>query len=356
MANQESTTRTLLVALVVCLVSSVFVAGAAVALKPTQAENRLLDKQRSILAIAGLGEPGMSGKEVKALFDSRITAKVVDLQSGTFSDAQDPLGYDPLKAAKDPALSDALPAAEDIASIKRRERYTTVYLVETDGKLDTLILPVRGYGLWSTLYGFLALKGDLNTVAGFGFYQHGETPVSAARSTIRNGRRCGSARPLRRPGRSCRTDHQGLGGPAIGEGDPPGRRPGRRHPDQQGCRQPAAFLARQGRFRRLPRQSAQRGGVMAAQPTIREVLFNPVFQNNPIGLQILGICSALAVTSNLKTATVMAIALTLVTGFSNLFISMIRRQIPSSIRMIVQMSDHRLAGDRRRPGAQGLCL
>lgn len=101
MANQESTTRTLLVALVVCLVSSVFVAGAAVALKPTQAENRLLDKQRSILAIAGLGEPGMSGKEVKALFDSRITAKVVDLQSGTFSDAQDPLGYDPLKAAED---------------------------------------------------------------------------------------------------------------------------------------------------------------------------------------------------------------------------------------------------------------
>lgn len=176
MANQESTTRTLLVALVVCLVSSVFVAGAAVALKPTQAENRLLDKQRSILAIAGLGEPGMSGKEVKALFDSRITAKVVDLQSGTFSDAQDRLGYDPLKAAKDPALSEALPAAEDIASIKRRERYTTVYLVETDGKLDTLILPVRGYGLWSTLYGFLALKGDLNTVAGFGFYQHGETP------------------------------------------------------------------------------------------------------------------------------------------------------------------------------------
>ncbi len=66
-----------------------------------------------------------------------------------------------------------------------------------------------------------------------------------------------------------------------------------------------------------------------AQPTIKEVLLNPVFNNNPIGLQILGICSALAVTSNLKTA--------LVTGFSNLFISMIRRQIPSSIRMIVQM-------------------
>jgi Na+-transporting NADH:ubiquinone oxidoreductase subunit D len=73
------------------------------------------------------------------------------------------------------------------------------------------------------------------------------------------------------------------------------------------------------------------------QPTIKEVLLNPIFNNNPIGLQILGICSALAVTSNLKTALVMSAALTLVTGFSNLFISMIRSQIPGSIRMIVQM-------------------
>ncbi|WP_347484373.1 NADH:ubiquinone reductase (Na(+)-transporting) subunit D [Vandammella animalimorsus] len=74
-----------------------------------------------------------------------------------------------------------------------------------------------------------------------------------------------------------------------------------------------------------------------AQPTIKQVLFDPVFKNNPIGLQILGICSALAVTSNLKTALVMSVALTLVTGFSNLFISSIRAQIPGSIRMIVQM-------------------
>ncbi|WP_374326347.1 NADH:ubiquinone reductase (Na(+)-transporting) subunit D [Azonexus sp.] len=76
---------------------------------------------------------------------------------------------------------------------------------------------------------------------------------------------------------------------------------------------------------------------MAQPATVKEVLFNPVFNNNPIALQILGICSALAVTSNLKTALVMAIALTLVTAFSNLFISLIRAQIPGSIRMIVQM-------------------
>lgn len=74
-----------------------------------------------------------------------------------------------------------------------------------------------------------------------------------------------------------------------------------------------------------------------AEPKIKDVLLGPIFNNNPIGLQILGICSALAVTSNLKTALVMSIALTLVTAFSNMFISIIRKQIPSSIRMIVQM-------------------
>ena len=176
MAKQESTVRTLTVAVLVCLVCSVFVAGAAVALKPTQVENRQLDKQRSILAIAGLGEGDMSAAAIKALYAERIKARVVDLQTGTFSETEDAASFDPLKAAKDPALSDALAGPQDIASIKRRERLSTVYMVETDGQLDTLILPVRGYGLWSTLYGFIAIKGDLNTVVGFGFYQHGETP------------------------------------------------------------------------------------------------------------------------------------------------------------------------------------
>ena len=71
--------------------------------------------------------------------------------------------------------------------------------------------------------------------------------------------------------------------------------------------------------------------------TISGVLLDPIFKNNPIDLQILGICSALAVTSNLKTSLVMCIALTLVAGFSSMFISMIRSQIPSAIRMIVQV-------------------
>ena len=175
-SQKESTARTLVVALLVCLVCSVFVAGAAVALRPTQLENRQLDKQRSILAIAGLGEAGMSGNQVKALYKERIVAKLVNLETGAYSDEFDANTFDPLVAAKDPALSKALSGDEDIASIKRRERYSVVYIVEENGELDKLIIPVRGYGLWSTLYGFMAVQDDLNTVAGLGFYQHGETP------------------------------------------------------------------------------------------------------------------------------------------------------------------------------------
>ncbi len=69
----------------------------------------------------------------------------------------------------------------------------------------------------------------------------------------------------------------------------------------------------------------------------KEVLLDPMLNNNPIALQVLGVCSALAVTSNLNTAVIMCLALTSVTAFSNLFISIIRNQIPSSIRIIVQM-------------------
>jgi len=71
---------------------------------------------------------------------------------------------------------------------------------------------------------------------------------------------------------------------------------------------------------------------------IKELLFQPIFENNPIALQILGICSALAVTSSLKVTLVMCVALTVVVAFSNLFVSMVRNYAPSSIRIIIQMT------------------
>ena len=85
--------------------------------------------------------------------------------------------YDQRKAAKDPAQSQELSDEQDIAKISRRENYAVVYVVEDDaGQIEKLILPIRGYGLWSTLYVFIALDADANTIAGIGFYEHGETP------------------------------------------------------------------------------------------------------------------------------------------------------------------------------------
>lgn len=77
---------------------------------------------------------------------------------------------------------------------------------------------------------------------------------------------------------------------------------------------------------------------MALSKKVKETLFGPILENNPIALQILGVCSALAVTSSMDKTLVMCIALTLVTAMSNFFISLIRNHIPSSVRIIVQMT------------------
>jgi len=171
--TSESGRKTVLVALAVCLVCSVLVAGAAVALKPTQAANQEADRKRNIVEVAGLMAPGLS---VTQAFE-KVDVQLIELATGTPSDAFDPGVFDIVKAGKDPALSDPLTRRNDVAQIKRKPKYLPVYRVSgPDGELKTLILPVYGYGLWSTLYGFLALEGDLRTVQGLKFYQHAETP------------------------------------------------------------------------------------------------------------------------------------------------------------------------------------
>ena len=169
--NKDSVVGTLTVALLVCLVCGIVVATAAVGLRPTQEKNRLLDKQMNILQAAGLYEPGM---DVDAAFD-RIERRFVDLDSGEYVDM--PASYDQRKAAKDPQASTTLSGAEDIASIRRRPNVAEVFLSKDDnGDVKTVILPISGYGLWSTLHGFIALESDINTVTGLGFYEHAETP------------------------------------------------------------------------------------------------------------------------------------------------------------------------------------
>lgn len=174
--SKDTVSRTLIVALSVCLACAVVVSTAAVVLKPIQQINDERNRQENILAAAGLLQEGVPLEEQFA----RVQTRVVDLRTGTFTDAVDPATYDNLRAAKtaDADLStsfDDLPV-EDRAKIGRRENYATVYLVEEEGELDKIILPIRGYGLWSTLYGFIALESDASTVAGIGFYDHGETP------------------------------------------------------------------------------------------------------------------------------------------------------------------------------------
>ncbi|MCR9104773.1 MAG: Na(+)-translocating NADH-quinone reductase subunit C [Gammaproteobacteria bacterium] len=173
MSSNDGIKKTLLVAFSLCIVCSVIVSTAAVMLKPTQEVNQALDRKRNILAAAGMMDPGRTVEEQFA----QIQTRVVDLRTGRFTDDVDPAEYDQIKASKDPEMSTRLDPKEDIAKIFRREHYALVYLAEDDkGELNRVILPVHGYGLWGTLYGFIALERDANTVAGLGFYQHKETP------------------------------------------------------------------------------------------------------------------------------------------------------------------------------------
>lgn len=172
MANNDTTKKTFLVAIALCVVCSVIVSGAAVLLKDAQVANQLQDRNRNILAAAGMLQEDVPIEEQF----SRVEPRVVDLRTGTFTDEVDPESFNQRKAAKDPAQSEELSAQQDIAKVRRRENFAIVYVVMEEGEIDKVILPIHGYGLWSTLYGFMALDNDYNTVAGLGFYEHAETP------------------------------------------------------------------------------------------------------------------------------------------------------------------------------------
>lgn len=180
MSNKETVSKTVSVAFLLCLVCSILVASSVILLKPVQQTNKALNLKANILLAAGLLKPEASASEIEEAFKA-ISAKLVDLDTGEYVEPsvvgkKTVLEYDQRKSAKDPKLSDAIDAKSDIASLKRRVKYAKVYLVEKAGKIETIILPVSGYGLWSTLHGFLALQNDANTVVGFGFYEHAETP------------------------------------------------------------------------------------------------------------------------------------------------------------------------------------
>lgn len=173
---QHSTGYIVGFATIVCLVCAVFVSGAAVGLKDRQDANKLLDRQQKVLTVAGLIEEGasLSRQEITSLYDASIKARVIDLATGEPNEEIDPTTFDQLKASKDPARSQ--PAPENASKVMRLPNQALVFDIVKDGERKGLILPIEGYGLWGTLYGYLALAPDTRTILGITFYSHKETP------------------------------------------------------------------------------------------------------------------------------------------------------------------------------------
>ncbi|MEM9086588.1 MAG: Na(+)-translocating NADH-quinone reductase subunit C [Pseudomonadota bacterium] len=167
----DSPAKTLFVAVTLCLVASMAVSAFAVSLRPIQEVNKRLDKQVNILQVAGVYDESV---DIATAFEA-FEPHVLEIATGEFTDAFDPQTFDDRAAADDPATSIAL--TDDPAGIGRQTKYATVYLLRDDaGAIDKVVLPIHGYGLWSTLYGFIAIEENGDDIYGLQFYEHGETP------------------------------------------------------------------------------------------------------------------------------------------------------------------------------------
>lgn len=173
----ESPIQALLMLLGVAVVCALLVSVSAVKLRPHYVAN--LEAHRLAQLESILGALSGTAHEVAA---EDIESRVVELAGGRYSDKLDPATFDARKAATDPDGSIPIPSARDIADIKRRAKHATVFLIrDANGNVELIILPVRGSGYQSSLYGFLALAGDTSTVVALKFYEQGDTPGMGAR-------------------------------------------------------------------------------------------------------------------------------------------------------------------------------
>jgi Na+-transporting NADH:ubiquinone oxidoreductase subunit C len=171
---EEHPLRPFYTVLVLAFGCSLLVASAAIGLRPQQDANRLLDQKRNILRAAGVYDAGVPVDEQFGAVQTRL----VDLQSGAYlADKQiDPNSYDQQAALLSPEMSRKLSSEENIAGLRGLENYAKIYLFSDQDRIDKVVLPVRGKGLWSTMYAYVALDSDLSTIEGVSFYEHGETP------------------------------------------------------------------------------------------------------------------------------------------------------------------------------------
>ena len=178
MPRLDSTRYTVVFATIVCVVCALLVAVAAVSLQPRQAANARLYMEKNVLVAAGLLAPGqdVSEREVRAIFDQRIKVRLVDFATGELvpADRIDARNYDQRKARNDPDASRVAPPNN--AGIGRMPSYGIVYFIMKDNAVDQLVIAVEGLGMWGTIYGFLSLAPDGNTVRGLTYYDQKETP------------------------------------------------------------------------------------------------------------------------------------------------------------------------------------
>jgi Na+-transporting NADH:ubiquinone oxidoreductase subunit C len=163
---------------------AVVVSSSAYFLRAPQERNKLLDRQRQILSVAGLLESGtvLPPGEVRKLFDDSVEKAFVNLKTGKALTSDefrsetglDPATYDAREASTKSEFGRDAPEG-NLARIPRLANYEIVYYIREEGQISEIILPINGKGLWSTLYGFLALDKDTRTVRGITFYEHGET-------------------------------------------------------------------------------------------------------------------------------------------------------------------------------------
>ncbi|MDA9840408.1 Na(+)-translocating NADH-quinone reductase subunit C [Rubripirellula sp.] len=184
MQQRDSLFNTLLVATVLCVVCSLAVSGAAVALRPRQEANEKLDQQKNILDATGLaiGEYGVQASQLDReqieTLNGWISQKLVDLESGSYTDETNIDLYNMIEAASGSDTSVPIDNSTYNIGEPRRPKIMKVFFVQEPGtdKIKQVVLPVYGKGLWGTLYGYLALRSDLETIQGLTFYQHKETP------------------------------------------------------------------------------------------------------------------------------------------------------------------------------------
>ena len=175
----ESVKKTLAVALGVCLVCSILVSSAAVSMRSVQEENKRLDRISNILSA---GDLRFDHTDVLAIYEKRIKPVMIDLSTGEIV-PEDSLNeklniktFDIRTMAISAEYGRVIDPDDDIAKIARMPAYMVVYLVRENNLTEKVILPVYGKGLWSTMYGFIALDKDLKTIKGITFYDHAETP------------------------------------------------------------------------------------------------------------------------------------------------------------------------------------